>query len=212
MAFTAVLASFASAVGAATCEYPGGQCYKLAMQKCREGSTTNTMTLHGLWAQWAENCHTSEFDAGKLESIRTELEAKWLSCPEDGGDNEKFWAHEWTRHGTCSGMDELTFFKTALALLDKWSSSCSAGGAGETCGICFTKDLTTPEQCSDEPEPSPGPSPGPPSSDHSCQEFGCGGFERSHACQCNDSCEEHGDCCSDYEETCGRSMSGIINV
>jgi len=34
-----------------------------------------------------------------------------------------------------------------------------------------------------------------------CKEYGRGSFDRSHDCQCNDSCSYHKDCCSDYKET-----------
>ena len=46
------------------------------------------------------------------------------------------------------------------------------------------------------------PSP-PPPSQGSCKKFGCGRFDPSHSCQCNDYCKEHGDCCSDFATTCG---------
>lgn len=52
--------------------------------------------------------------------------------------------------------------------------------------------------------PSPGPSPPAPSpSSGSCKEYGCGKYVRKRSCQCNSSCKQHGDCCSDYDKICG---------
>lgn len=30
------------------------------------------------------------------------------------GNNTAFWSHEWGKHGTCSGLDQLTYFRSAL--------------------------------------------------------------------------------------------------
>ena len=46
------------------------------------------------------------------------------------------------------------------------------------------------------------PSP-PPPFQGSCKKFGCGRFDPTHSCQCNDYCKEHGYCCSDFTTTCG---------
>jgi len=35
------------------------------------------------------------------------------------------------------------------------------------------------------------------------ESFGCAGFEATHVCQCNDSCVEYDNCCSDYMDECG---------
>lgn len=129
------------------CKYPGGECYELAMQRCKEGDTKGTMTLHGLWAEWSNECKGASFDYDLLSPIMPELLKKWISCPEDGGDNKRFWAHEWQKHGTCSGMDQLTFFNKTLALFDAHNGEC---GSGNSCSICFSKDFTTEEKCSDE--------------------------------------------------------------
>merc|ERR1719487_3115439 len=38
------------------CTYPGGQCYELRMQECRDGATAGVMSIHGLWPQWGSEC------------------------------------------------------------------------------------------------------------------------------------------------------------
>lgn len=123
------------------CKYPGGNCYELAMQTCQGSST---YTLHGLWAQWSNECHGPSFNLDVLNPIMDELKAKWFSCPEDGGNNAKFWQHEWEKHGVCSGLTQLQFFKETLALYDAHHQECKGGS---TCAICFSKDFSTEEQC-----------------------------------------------------------------
>merc|ERR1719326_25356 len=117
-----------SGVSAATCNYPGGDCYQLAMQKCKEGKTNNTFTLHGLWWQGSNSCPGPDFDVKLLAPIMSEMEAKWLSCPEYGGSNEKFWKHEWEKHGHCArgSMSQLEYFKKGLSLRDEHYSECGA--------------------------------------------------------------------------------------
>jgi len=39
----------------------------------------------------------------------------------------------------------------------------------------------------------------------SCSEYGCVGYMRSHACQCNSECRKHGNCCRDFEQRCGHA-------
>eukprot|EP00928_Gymnodinium_smaydae_P080058 TRINITY_DN63861_c0_g1_i1.p1 TRINITY_DN63861_c0_g1~~TRINITY_DN63861_c0_g1_i1.p1 ORF type:complete len:450 (-),score=112.05 TRINITY_DN63861_c0_g1_i1:193-1542(-) len=50
--------------------------------------------------------------------------------------------------------------------------------------------------------PSPPAPPAPPSHGN-CKSFGCNTFDPKHTCQCNDNCEQHHDCCQDYQEVCG---------
>jgi len=81
---------------ATVCTYPGGECYDLQLQKWKDG----TWTLHGLWPEWKQDCQAPAFDYNLLKPILPEMEKKWPSLHE----NKDFWAHEWTKHGSCSGM------------------------------------------------------------------------------------------------------------
>jgi len=40
-----------------------------------------------------------------------------------------------------------------------------------------------------------------------CKEYGCGGYNPNQDCQCNSACTSHGDCCSDYKDTCEKNAS-----
>ena len=149
MAFKALLlcliAAFKSA-SSAKCLYPGGECYELKLQRC-QGS--NNWTIHGLWPEWNNGCPGAQFDMNALTSMRSQLEQKWLSCPEFGESNEVFWQHEWEKHGTCSGMQEAAFFQRGLQLYDQYKTKCGSA-TGKECAVCFNKDLVTLESCPKE--------------------------------------------------------------
>ena len=52
----------------------------------------------------------------QIKSVRPLMEQDWPSLY---GLNEKFWAHEWEKHGTCAEDDfptQLDYFNTTLAL------------------------------------------------------------------------------------------------
>ena len=85
-------------------------------------SKSSDVSIHGLWPQYSENswpeyCTDIKFDLSLIKSLLPELKKHWHSY---NGRNEKFWEHEWKKHGTCSYMDEHTYFKTALALREKY--------------------------------------------------------------------------------------------
>ena len=58
-------------------------------------------SIHGLWPQYADGSYPSYckkvfFDLQALQPIIDKLNIKWCS---DKGTNEKFWQHEWEKHG-----------------------------------------------------------------------------------------------------------------
>lgn len=82
-------------------------------------------TMHGLWPSRIGNmassypctCDNRAFDESQVSSIMDQLKKYWPSFK----GNAPFWAHEWTKHGTCSSSvsgleDQLPFFKTTLGL------------------------------------------------------------------------------------------------
>jgi hypothetical protein len=82
-------------------------------------------TVHGLWPQrrdgtWPEFCDSSsELDVDEIEDLLPDLEKAW---PSWSSDDETFWNHEWTRHGTCAeGIvgHQHAFFQTVLRLHNK---------------------------------------------------------------------------------------------
>ena len=90
---------------AASQEWPGSFCD--SKQGCVWPIQQPTLgwTLHGLWPEfndgtWPQYCDkTAPFNVTSLDDLRPELEAYWPSLMSK--DFPAFWAHEWTRHGTC---------------------------------------------------------------------------------------------------------------
>lgn len=76
--------------------------------------------IHGVWPQypngsWPEYCcHSPECDYNR--SLILDLIPNMTEWWGDGSSQESLWKHEWLKHGTCSGMDEHSFFQTGL----KW--------------------------------------------------------------------------------------------
>ena len=113
----------------------------LALQKCDD---TSDWTLHGLWPNWGNpnGCPGPDFDESKVQDLLPTMETEWLSCPGHHSSNEDFWSHEWSKHGTCSGLDEHDFFQKALEVYSTYKSSCK--GSDDTCEICLEKGSYTP--------------------------------------------------------------------
>lgn len=102
--------------------------YDLALIKCNR---RQQYTIHGLWpegcngAHWPQFCNgpcaraqalaCNKFNLTQIDDLLNEMKVKWKSC----NDRDiSFWKHEWTKHGTCTGMDQFTYFNTTLYLYD----------------------------------------------------------------------------------------------
>jgi len=87
------------------------------------------LTVHGLWPsypgrRWGpQNCPSTacaDRRACQLASLPDELEAdlrKYMPGVEDG-----LHAHEWDKHGTCSGLDYVEYFQATVALAKQFES------------------------------------------------------------------------------------------
>lgn len=89
----------------------------------RESDTT--WSIHGLWPQtdvdnYPTYCKKVEFDPNKLEPILDKLEQYWYSQGKTLSLDDKFWQHEWQKHGSCvyTKMTELEYFKNTLELYE----------------------------------------------------------------------------------------------
>jgi hypothetical protein len=95
--------------------------------------------IHGLWPQNSKTkypsfCKDVDFDYDVLKPILPELEEYWYSSRglretislgiKDSGSNEKFWSHEWKKHGSCMFSEsninsELEYFQKTLEVYHK---------------------------------------------------------------------------------------------
>eukprot|EP00051_Salpingoeca_urceolata_P026222 m.476531 g.476531 ORF g.476531 m.476531 type:complete len:164 (+) comp20554_c0_seq1:246-737(+) len=89
----------------------------MRVQKC---DSSDPWTLHGLWPNWGFYCNKTKFDINKISDLQTTMEHEWMSCPGHHDSNAAFWAHEWEKHGVCTGLDEHGFFQTALHLYEQY--------------------------------------------------------------------------------------------
>ncbi|XP_002960316.2 ribonuclease 1 [Selaginella moellendorffii] len=122
-------------------EWPGSYC-DAATSCCypQSGKPASDFSIHGLWpnnldGSYPENCDPSRpFNASQIGGLRGDMDALWssLSCP--SSNSEKFWAHEWEKHGTCSEKilrSQRDYFAAALRL----RKSVDLLGALEQAGI-----------------------------------------------------------------------------
>lgn len=90
------------------------------------------LTIHGLWPQYTTTgypsyCTTEPFNTTAVETtigIDT-LITFWPNVQyADTADPTytHFWEHEWSKHGTCSGLSQTTYFASAIDLLVYYST------------------------------------------------------------------------------------------
>ena len=106
-----------------------GFCYKQTYPGCVESMPywRNNLTIHGLWPQYAVNgypasCTKEPFDNTIPQQIgETVMIERWpdVQYTIDSPSYTSFWEHEWTKHGTCSGLSQLQYFNNAIALTNR---------------------------------------------------------------------------------------------
>ena len=88
-------------------------------------------TLHGLWPEYEtgypQNCGTEAFDASAVTAaIGIDVMNRYwpnVKTTEDDSAHTQFWEHEWTKHGTCSGLGQVDYFTQAINLLKNGQST-----------------------------------------------------------------------------------------
>ena len=82
-------------------------------------------TLHGLWPEYEtgypQNCGSESFDkSGVVAAIGKDVLTRYwpnVKTTEKNAGYSLFWQHEWAKHGTCSGLDQVEYFTQAINLL-----------------------------------------------------------------------------------------------
>ena len=104
-------------------------------------------TIHGLWPQydanhWPQFCKGQPFDLERLRPLLPKLRKEWHSYH---GSDAHFWEHEWLKHGTCTGMNELQYFTCVIECYEKCKEQgvkwVSAHFAGHTHNIPIDLDF-----------------------------------------------------------------------
>ncbi|KAL0385797.1 UNVERIFIED_CONTAM: Intracellular ribonuclease LX [Sesamum radiatum] len=115
---------------ASYCDTRRGCCYP------NTGKPDEDFSIHGLWpnynsGKYPQNCdRESSLDRSTISDLVSRMHKDWptLACP--SGDGMKFWGHEWEKHGTCTSLDQHTYFQAALDLKSKANLLQVLGDAG----------------------------------------------------------------------------------
>lgn len=85
-----------------------------------------SLTVHGLWPErkdgtWPSTCTYEKFDPDTISKIgQDRFNTYWpnVKAPSSSSISSpayySFWSHEWTKHGTCSGLNQYEYFNTTL--------------------------------------------------------------------------------------------------
>jgi ribonuclease T2 len=102
-------------------------------------------SIHGLWPDpypACDTCTSEVFSTSKLSSSTlTDMKKYWPTC-QAGNTNEDFWSHEWSKHGTCSGMSQDAFFSKTISLYKTYGAKCT-----KDCHLCFDTSLSYKGVC-----------------------------------------------------------------
>jgi ribonuclease T2 len=111
------------------CDSNQGCCFPIS------GPPKAVFGIHGLWpnnddGSYPSNCGSDPFDPSQIQAILKSMNADWgsLACPSSNSDS--FWTHEWTKHGTCSGMNEHDYFQSAISLYGTYDITGALKKAG----------------------------------------------------------------------------------
>jgi ribonuclease T2 len=106
-----------------------GFCYQQEYPGCMDPQSywETNFTIHGLWPQYTDNgypsfCTKEPFDPIIPDQIGdTQMQQYWPNVQSDPNEPEydDFWEHEWSKHGTCSGLTQTNYFENALALTNR---------------------------------------------------------------------------------------------
>jgi ribonuclease T2 len=86
------------------------------------------LTIHGLWPQYNTSgypsyCSNEPFDENIPYEIGWDTMTTYfpdVNYDESSSDYDSFWDHEWTKHGTCSGLSQYDFFLQTINLSKKY--------------------------------------------------------------------------------------------
>ncbi|CAN0006084.1 unnamed protein product [Ectocarpus sp. 12 AP-2014] len=107
-------------------------CYHQNFPGCKKPRSfwETNLTIHGLWPDYGDGtyptmCSSEPYDHDRVvNAIGLDvLETMWpnIQVPEEFADKkyDSFWEHEWTKHGTCTGLSMEEYFSTAVSLLQR---------------------------------------------------------------------------------------------
>lgn len=81
-----------------------------------------SLTLHGLWPEFKDGkypstCSDEKFNPETVDDLGEDrFNTFWpnVKAVDHSRSHYTFWEHEWTKHGTCTGLSQDEYFDTAL--------------------------------------------------------------------------------------------------
>ena len=94
-------------------------------------------TLHGLWPQYSTGgypatCTTEAFNTSIPVTVGYDDMIKYwpnVQYAESDPEYSSFWEHEWTKHGTCTTLNQEEYFTASLDLIKKFGTPASVTAA-----------------------------------------------------------------------------------
>ncbi|KAG0734786.1 hypothetical protein G6F60_010024 [Rhizopus arrhizus] len=154
--------SCSSSANSDTCCSPEYGLVVLNLQWVPGYGPDNAFTLHGLWPDkcsgayapsgGCDSSRASSSIASVIKSKDSSLYSSMLTYwPSDQGDNNVFWSHEWSKHGTCvstydpdcydnyeDGEDIVDYFQKAMDLRSQYNVYNAFSSNGITPGGTYT--------------------------------------------------------------------------
>lgn len=89
-----------------------------------------SFTMHGLWPQYSaggypHDCSTESFDRSIPRKVGwDDMTQYWpdVEYVEFSPKYDSFWEHEWTKHGTCSGLSQQDYFQSTINLIKSFGT------------------------------------------------------------------------------------------
>lgn len=91
--------------------------------------------IHGLWPNrndgtWPASCTNEEFDESEFKDVLANMNTDWGTLACSSSHNEDFWEHEWSKHGTCSGLSQHDYFQRSIDLYNDYDITGALANAG----------------------------------------------------------------------------------
>ena len=124
----------------------------------------DSFSIHGLWPQYTtsgypSSCTNEEFDMNAIKNIGMDnMIQKWPDVQYSLNNTlyDSFWIHEWSKHGTCSGLSQYDYFNEALKLTnhvitpDFLQNAIGTGVSVDALRNSISKPLTISLQCKNQ--------------------------------------------------------------
>jgi ribonuclease T2 len=90
-------------------------------------------TVHGLWPQYStggypHDCTTTAYDNSVANKVGwSDMTKYWPNVQEaeNSTNYQSFWQHEWSKHGTCTGLSQYDYMSKTLGLAKSFPTPAS---------------------------------------------------------------------------------------